>query len=51
MAGRSEQRPRIGVATSLFVRPVSEFKELADAIPKGQLLVLKSGHFASLESP
>lgn len=43
--------PALVVATALFPRPVASFKELADALPKGQFVVLQTGHFASLESP
>lgn len=43
--------PALVVATALFPRPVASFKELADAIPQGQFVVLQTGHFASLESP
>jgi 3-oxoadipate enol-lactonase len=45
------QCPALVIATALFVRPVSSFKELADAMPKGRFVVLQTGHFASLESP
>jgi pimeloyl-ACP methyl ester carboxylesterase len=45
------QCPTLVVATALFPRPVASFKELADALPKGQFVVLQTGHFASLESP
>lgn len=43
--------PTLLVATSLFVRPVESVKELADKIPQGRFLVLKTGHLASLQSP
>ena len=43
--------PTLVIATALFPRPVASFKELADALPKGQFVVLQTGHFASLESP
>jgi 3-oxoadipate enol-lactonase len=45
------QCPTLVIATALFPRPVASFKELADALPKGQFVVLQTGHFASLESP
>lgn len=45
------QCPALVVATALFPRPVASFKELADAMPKGQFVVLQTGHFAPLESP
>lgn len=45
------QCPAMIIATALFPRPVASFKELADALPKGQFVVLQTGHFASLESP
>lgn len=45
------QCPTVVVATSLFVRPVASFKELADAVPKGKLEVIETGHFAAIESP
>ena len=45
------QCPTMIVATALFPRPVASFKELADALPKGEFVVLQTGHFASLESP
>lgn len=45
------QCPTLIVATALFPRPVASFKELADALPHGEFVVLQTGHFASLESP
>lgn len=45
------QCPVMLVATSLFVRPVESVKQLADAIPKGQFAVLRTGHLASYQSP
>ncbi|MGC3980476.1 MAG: alpha/beta fold hydrolase [Steroidobacteraceae bacterium] len=45
------QCPALVVATALFPRSVESFKELSDAMPKGQFVVLQTGHFASLESP
>jgi 3-oxoadipate enol-lactonase len=52
----SEVMPRIQspvtiVATSLWMRPVASFKELADAVPKGKTVVVETGHFAAIESP
>jgi 3-oxoadipate enol-lactonase len=44
--------PTVIVATSLFkLHSVEEFRELAQAIPRGQLVILETGHFASAESP
>ncbi len=45
------QCPTLIVATSLWMRPVASFKELADAIPNSQFTVLETGHFAAMESP
>jgi len=45
------QCPVVVVATSLFIRPVAELKEIAAAIPQGRLEVLETGHLAALESP
>jgi 3-oxoadipate enol-lactonase len=45
------QCPTLIVATSLWMRPPASFKELADAIPKGQFQVIETGHFAAIESP
>jgi 3-oxoadipate enol-lactonase len=45
------QTPTLIVATSLWMRPPSSFKELADAIPNGQFKVIETGHFAAIESP
>jgi 3-oxoadipate enol-lactonase len=44
--------PTVVIATSLFkLHSVDDFRELAKAIPRGQLVVLETGHFASAESP
>jgi 3-oxoadipate enol-lactonase len=43
--------PTLIVATSRWRRPVSDFKALADAAPKGSLVVIDTGHFAAIESP
>lgn len=45
------QCPVLIVATSMWIRPVSSFKELADAIPHGEFTVIDTGHFAAMESP
>ena len=45
------QCPTLIIATSKWIRPVSSFKELADAIPHGEFTVLDTGHFAAMESP
>jgi 3-oxoadipate enol-lactonase len=45
------QCPAMIVATSQWIRPVSSFKELADAIPHGEFTVIDTGHFAAMESP
>jgi len=43
--------PAVVAATSLWTRPVEEYKALADAIPNSHFEVLETGHFASLASP
>jgi 3-oxoadipate enol-lactonase len=43
--------PAVVAATSLWIRPVEEYKALADAIPNGRFEVLETGHFAALASP
>jgi 3-oxoadipate enol-lactonase len=45
------QYPVLIIATSKWIRPVSSFKELADAIPHGEFTVIDTGHFAAMESP
>lgn len=43
--------PAVVAATSLWIRPVAEYKALADAIPNSHFEVLETGHFATLASP
>jgi 3-oxoadipate enol-lactonase len=43
--------PALIVATSQWIRPVASFKELADAIPHSEFVVIDTGHFAAMESP
>lgn len=43
--------PAVVAATSLWIRPVAEYKELADAIPNSKFEVIETGHFAALASP
>jgi len=43
--------PAVVVATSLWTRPVAEYKALADAIPNGKFEVIESGHFAAMATP
>jgi len=45
------QCPTLLVATTKFVRPVGEVRELATKIPKGRFVALETGHFASYQSP
>jgi 3-oxoadipate enol-lactonase len=45
------QCPALIIATARWIRPVSSFKELADAIPHGEFTVIDTGHFAAMESP
>lgn len=45
------QCPTLVIATSMFVRPVAEVKELADLIPNSEFIVLKTGHLASYQTP
>jgi len=45
------QCPALIVATSQWIRPVASFKELADAIPHSEFVVIDTGHFAAIESP
>ena len=45
------QCPALVVAMALYPRPVVSLKELANAMPKGEFVVLQTGQFASLESP
>lgn len=43
--------PSVVVATSLWIRPVAEYKALADAIPNSRFEVIETGHFAPMASP
>jgi 3-oxoadipate enol-lactonase len=43
--------PVVIVATTMWMRPVAAFKELADAIPKGRLVPVETGHFATIAAP
>jgi 3-oxoadipate enol-lactonase len=43
--------PAVVVATSLWIRPVAEYKALADAIPNSKFEVIESGHFAAMATP
>lgn len=46
------QCPALVVATSLYkVRAVEEFRELAQAMPRGSFEVLDTSHFAPIQSP
>jgi len=43
--------PVVVVATTLWIRSVASFKELADAIPKGRVVPVETGHFATIAAP
>lgn len=43
--------PAVIVATARWIRPVADYKALADAIPGGRFEVLDTGHFAPMASP
>jgi 3-oxoadipate enol-lactonase len=39
------------VATTMWMRSFASFKELADAIAKGQIVPVETGHFATIAAP
>ena len=43
--------PVLIIATTLWIRPVSSVQALADAIPKGRMVAVKTCHFATIATP
>ena len=43
--------PVLIIATTLWMRPVASVQALADAIPKGRMVAVKTCHFATIATP
>ncbi|MFT3907573.1 MAG: alpha/beta hydrolase [Steroidobacteraceae bacterium] len=43
--------PVIVTGGTLFLRPMSEYREIAAAMPQGRFVELKTGHYPAVESP